>query len=61
MDDLSNKVDKLQIREQKPRKTPYKPQMTPKRGQGGGQRQNNGYPQGHGDQTDYRQRQNNRF
>ena len=43
MDDLGNKVDKLQIRDQKPRKTPYKPQMTPKRGRGGGQRQNNRY------------------
>ena len=39
MDYLGNKVDKLQIRDQKLRKTPYKPQMTPKRCRGGGQRQ----------------------
>ena len=32
MDDLGNKVDKLQIRDQKPCKTSYKPQMTPKCG-----------------------------
>ena len=32
MDHLGNKVDKLQIRDQKPRKTTYKPQMTLKRG-----------------------------
>ena len=44
MDDLGNKVDKLQIRDQKPRKVPYKPQMTPKCGRGGSQRQTNGYP-----------------
>ena len=53
MDDLGNKVDKLQIRDQKPRKTPYKPQMTLKRGRGGGQRQTDRYPQGRGDQNDY--------
>ena len=44
MDGLGNKVDKLQIRDQKPRKMPYKPQMTPKRGQDGGQRQTDRYP-----------------
>ena len=35
--------------------------MTPKRGRGGGQRQTNNYPQGHGDRNDYRPRQNFRF
>ena len=44
MDDLGNKVDKLQIRDQKPQKNPYKPKMTPKHGRGGGQRQTNRYP-----------------
>ena len=43
MDELGNKVDKLKIRDQKARKPPYKPQMTPKHSQGGGQRQTNGY------------------
>ena len=43
IDDLGNKVDKLHIRDQKPRKTPYKPQMTPKRSGGGGQRQTDRY------------------
>ena len=61
MDDLGNKVDKLKIREQKARKPPYKPQMTPKRGHGGGQRQPNSYPRGRGDRNDYRPRQNFRF
>ena len=61
IDDLGNKVDKLQIRDQKPGKTPYKPQMTLKCGQGGGQRQINKYPRGHGDRNDFRPRQNNRF
>ena len=61
MDDLGNKVDMLQIRDQKPRRTPYKPQMTPKCGRGGGQRQTDRYPRGHGDRKNYRPRQNNRF
>ena len=53
MDDLGSKVDKLKIRDQKARKPPYKPQMTPKRGRGGGQCQNNNYPRGCGDRNDY--------
>ena len=32
IDELGSKVDRLKIRDQKARKTPYKPQMTPKRG-----------------------------
>ena len=44
MADLGNKVDRLKIRDQKAQKPPYKPQTTPKRGRGGGQRQTNGYP-----------------
>ena len=43
MDNLANKVDKLQIRDWRPWKTPYKPQMTPKHGRGGGQRQTDRY------------------
>ena len=31
IDELGSKVDRLKIRDQKARKTPYKPQMTPKR------------------------------
>ena len=62
MDDLGNKVDRLNIREQRACKPPpYKPQMTPKRGRGGGRRQTNNYPRGRGDRNDYRPRQNPRY
>ena len=61
MDELGNKVDRLKIRDQKARKPPYKPQMTPKRGRRGGQRQTNSYSRGRGDRDDYRLRQNSRF
>ena len=54
IDELGSKVDRLKIRDQKARKPPYKPQMTPKRGRRGGQRQTNGYSQGRGDRNDYR-------
>ena len=61
MDELGSKVDRLKIRDQKAHKQPYKPQMTPKHGRRGGQRQTNGYSRGHGDRNDYRLRQNSRF
>ena len=43
MDELGSKVDRLKIRDQKARKPPYKPQMTPKHGRGGGRRQTHSY------------------
>ena len=58
MDELGNKVDRLKIRDQKAHKPP---QMTPKRGCGGGQRQTNNYSRGCGDRDYYRPRQNSRF
>ena len=61
IDELGSKVDRLKIRDQKARKTPYKPQMTPKHGRGGGRRQTNNYSRGRGDRDDYRPRQNSRF
>ena len=61
IDELGSKVDRLKIRDQKARKTPYKPQMTPKRGRRGGRRQTNSYSRGRGDRDDYRPRQNSRF
>ena len=61
IDELGSKVDRLKIRDQKARKPPYKPQMTPKRGRGGGRRQTNNYSRGRGDRDDYRPRQNSRF
>ena len=61
IDELGSKVDRLKIRDQKARKPPYKPQMTPKRGHGGGQRQTNSFSRGRGDRDDYRPRQNSRF
>ena len=61
IDELGSKVDRLKIRDQKARKPPYKPQMTPKHGRRGGQRQPNGYSRGQGDRNDYRPRQNSRF
>ena len=54
MDELGSKVDRLKIRDQKAHKPPYTPQMTPKRGRGGGQRQTNSYSRGCGDRNDYR-------
>ena len=54
-------MDRLKIRDQKARKTPYKPQMTPKRGRGGGRRQTNNYSRGRGDRDNYRSQQNSRF
>lgn len=60
MDDLGNKVDRLNLQDQRARKPPpYKPQMTPKRGRG--RRQNNNYPRGRGDRNDYRPKQNPRY
>ena len=56
IDELGSKVDRLKIRDQKAHKPPYKPQMTPKRGRGGGQRQTNSYSRGCGDRNDYRLR-----
>ena len=41
MDELGSKVDRLKIRDQKARKPPYKPQITPKCGHRGSQRQTN--------------------
>ena len=61
MDELGSKVDRLKIRDQKACKPPYKPQMTPKHGRRGGQRQTNGYSRGRGDRNDYRLQQNLRF
>ena len=61
IDKLSSKVDRLKIRDQKARKPPYKPQMTPKRGHGGGQRQPNSYSGGCGERNDYKPQQNSRF
>ena len=61
IDELGSKVDRLKIRDQKARKTPYKPQMTPKRGHEGGGRQTNNYSRGRGDRDDYRPQQNSRF
>ena len=49
IDELGSKVDRLKIRDQKARKPPYKPQMTPKCGRGGGRRQTNNYSRGRGD------------
>ena len=43
IDELGSKVDRLKIRDQKARKTPYKSQLTPKHGRGGGRRQTNSY------------------
>ena len=54
IDELGSQVDRLKIRDQKARKTPYKPQMTPKCGRGGDRRQTNSYSQGRGDRDDYR-------
>ena len=54
MDELGNKMDRLKMRDQKAWKPPYKPQMTPKRGHGGSQRQTNSYSRGRGDRDDYR-------
>ena len=61
IDKLGSKVDRLKIRDQKARKTPYKPQMTPKCGRGAGWRQTNNYSRGRGDRDDYRPQQNSRF
>ena len=43
IDELGSKVDRLKIRDQKARKPPYKPQMTPKHGHGSGRRQTNSF------------------
>ena len=61
IDELGSKVDRLKIRDQKARKPPYKPQMTPKRGCRSSWRQTNSFSRGCGDRDDYRPRQNSRF
>ena len=61
IDELGSKVDRLKIRDQKAHKPPYKPQMTPKHGRGGGRRQTNSFSRGCGDRDDYRPQQNSRF
>ena len=61
MDELGNKVDRLKITDQKARKPPYKPQMTPKCGRGGGRTQTNNYSRGRANRDDYRPQQNPRF
>ena len=54
IDELGSKVDRLKIRDQKARKPPYKPQMTPKCGHRGSRRQTNSFSRGRGDRDDYR-------
>ena len=61
IDELGSKVDRLKIRDQKARKPPYKPQMTPKHRCRGSRRQTNSFSRGCGDRDDYRPRQNLRF